>query len=253
MPIAAIAPYAMPATMPDSRVNWAPDPRRAVLLIHDMQHYFLRPYQPDAEPHADLMANLLAIRQRCTELSIPIIYTAQPGSQLPAERGLLTQLWGPGLTDVETDTAIPAPLAPAGGDIVVAKHRYSAFIRSPLATMLATAGRDQLLIGGVYAHIGIQATAVDAFSHDIQPIVLGDAVAAFSADSHQASLEYMAAHCARVLTTSDAVRALRRRPASTTPAGSPPAKPPTAAAGSAPPAAALAAVFSAAAFAGERR
>ncbi|MFI6713509.1 isochorismatase family protein [Nonomuraea sp. NPDC050478] len=208
MAIAAIAPYLLPA-LPDNRLNWTLEADRAVLLIHDMQHYFLRPYEMDASPIADVLSNLLSIRRRCAELGVPVVYTAQPGSQDPADRGLLSDLWGPGLTDSKSDTDICAPLMPEPSEILLAKHRYSALVRSPLARLMRNSGRDQLLIGGVYAHIGIQATAVDAFSADLKPFVLGDAVAAFSADDHSAALAYMARHCARVEATGEVIRALR--------------------------------------------
>ncbi|MGI5274159.1 isochorismatase family protein [Nonomuraea sp. CA-218870] len=209
MAIPAIAPYMLPA-LPDNRLSWTIDPDRALLLIHDMQHYFLRPYQMDASPIADVLSNLLAVRQRCAESGVPVVYTAQPGSQSPADRGLLADVWGPGLTDAREDTDICAPLMPAPNEILLAKHRYSALARSPLVTLMRNAGRDQLLVGGVYTHIGIQATAVDAFSHDIKPFVLGDATAAFSAEDHRAALVYMARHCARVEATGEVIRALSR-------------------------------------------
>ncbi|MFC5821833.1 isochorismatase family protein [Nonomuraea harbinensis] len=210
MAIPAIAPYMLPA-LPDNRLNWTLEADRAVLLIHDMQHYFLRPYEMDASPIADVLSNLLSIRRRCADLGVPVVYTAQSGSQDPADRGLLADLWGPGLTDSKSDTDICAPLMPEPSEILLAKHRYSALVRSPLAGLMRNSGRDQLLIGGVYAHIGIQATAVDAFSNDIKPFVLGDAIAAFNADDHRAALTYMARHCARVEATREVIRTLSGR------------------------------------------
>ena len=43
MALPSIASYPMPsaADLPRNKVSWTPDPRRSVLLIHDMQCYFL--------------------------------------------------------------------------------------------------------------------------------------------------------------------------------------------------------------------
>ncbi|MDU2785662.1 MAG: isochorismatase, partial [Enterobacter sp.] len=43
MAIPKLTAYALPtaAELPTSKVNWAFEPERAALLIHDMQEYFL--------------------------------------------------------------------------------------------------------------------------------------------------------------------------------------------------------------------
>lgn len=201
--IPSVEPYPLPlpGELPEAVVGWRPDPRRAVLLIHDMQRYFLAPLPQDAEPGHGLVRNAARLRRHCAELGVPVAYTAQPGGMTPEERGLLADFWGSGMRTSPEHRRIVEPLEPAPDDWEFTKWRYSAFVRSPLLERLREHGRDQLILCGVYAHVGVLMTAVDAFTHDIQPFLAADAVADFSAAYHRLALEYAAGRCAAVVTT----------------------------------------------------
>lgn len=204
MAIPALDPYPMPtsADLPERQVDWRVDPARAVLLLHDMQAYFLAPYRRGSSPFTELMTNTVALRERAAELGMPVVYTAQPGDMSRADRGLLYDFWGAGMSKRDDDVRIVDALAPASGDVVLTKWRYSAFVRSPLLDVVRDAGRDQLVVCGVYAHVGCLMTAVDAFSSDIQPFLVADAVADFSAEYHRLALTYAAQRCAAVVCAS---------------------------------------------------
>ena len=206
MTIPAIRPYRLPAAeeLPPNVVDWQPSPGRCALLIHDMQQHFVRAFPADAEPITEVLANITALRRRCVELGIPVIFTAQPAAQDPRARGLLCDFWGPGPADEAAIAIVPA-LAPVPGDRVLTKHRYSAFVGTDLAGLLGGLGRDQLLICGVYAHIGCVVTACDAFMRDIQPFLVADALGDFTRSEHTAALSYAARRCAAVLTTGQAL------------------------------------------------
>ncbi len=85
-------------------------------------------------------------------------------------------------------------LAPHPGEHVLVKHRYSAFQRSNLETLMRVRGRDQLLVTGVYAHIGCTATVVEAFQRDIEAFIAADAVADFSRADHDRGAALDRAH-----------------------------------------------------------
>ncbi|WP_409462155.1 isochorismatase family protein [Amycolatopsis sp. GA6-003] len=205
MGVPAIAPYAMPAAedVPENIAQWRFDPSRAVLLVHDMQRYFLAPFTEGAAPRTELVRNCAALRERCAELGIPVVYTAQPGGMTESERGLLKDFWGPGMTVAPVDREVVDELTPAAEDVVFTKWRYSAFHHTGLLELLRDKDRDQLVICGVYAHVGCLMTACEAFSHDIQPFLVADAVADFSAEYHRMALRYAAERCAAVPTTSE--------------------------------------------------
>jgi isochorismate hydrolase len=201
--IPRIEPYPMPTSteLPANVARWTVAPERAVLLIHDMQRYFLQPLP--ATLRDELVRNAAALRDRCAALGIPVAYTAQPGGMTEDQRGLLADFWGPGMRTAPADRAVVEPLAPVPGDWVFTKWRYSAFFRSDLLKHMRQAGRDQLIICGVYAHVGVLMTAVDAFTNDIQAFLVADAVADFSAEQHRQAVEYAASRCAMAVTTKE--------------------------------------------------
>lgn len=199
--IPEIASYPLPtsADLPRNVARWVADAGRAALLIHDMQRFFLRPVP--ANIRDELVQNSRTLLDRCRALGVPVAYTTQPGSMTDQQRGLLKDFWGPGMRAEPGDRAIVEPLTPGPTDRVFTKWRYSAFFRSDLLAWMRERGRDQLIICGVYAHVGILMSAVEAFTNDIQPFVVADAIADFSADYHRLAIEYAAERCAVVVTT----------------------------------------------------
>ncbi|MGY0713781.1 isochorismatase family protein [Azospirillum argentinense] len=201
MTIRSIAPYALPtaADLPQDKVSWNLDPARAVLLIHDMQDYFVGFYGAGNPAIVSCIDRIARLKRHLNALGVPVVYTAQPAVQSDADRALLNDLWGPGLTAKPDLAGIVAPLAPDADDRVLTKWRYSAFFRAPLAEMMAEAGRDQLLICGIYAHIGVMQTALDAFMRGIKPFLIADAIADFSREDHMMALRYVARNAGRTI------------------------------------------------------
>ncbi|MEV6398851.1 isochorismatase family protein [Streptomyces sp. NPDC051907] len=191
--------YALPAPrdLPANTARWTADPHRAVLLVHDMQRYFLAPFP--APVRNELVAATAVLRERCAGRGVPVAYTAQSGGMSERERGLLKDFWGPGMRAAPQDRQVVPELAPAAGDWLLVKRRYSAFFRSGLLRRMRRSGRDQLVLCGVYAHVGVLATAVDAFANDIQTFLVADAVADFSREYHEQALRYAAERCAMVV------------------------------------------------------
>ncbi len=193
-------------TLPQSRAAWTLDPTRAAVLVHDLQRYFLRPFAPGCPALSTALAGTARILTQARAAGVPVFYTAQDGDH--SDRGLQGDLWGGGMSAHPDDTAIVAEVAPAESDHIVTKRRYSAFTKSDLAERLTGLARDQLVITGVYAHIGITATAFDAFQREVRPFVVADAVAAFTHDQHVRSLDLVADSCGVVAMTDAVVDAL---------------------------------------------
>lgn len=218
--IPLIPPYPMPEDegLPTNTADWTLDPDRAALLVHDMQRFFLRPFEGAPDLRKALVEHCALLRRSCAEQGVPVAYTAQPGGMTTEQRGLLKDFWGPGMTTSPEDREVVEPLSPAPGDLVVTKWRYSAFHGSDLLEWLRSRGRDQLIVCGVYAHVGIMMTAVDAFSHDVRVFLAADAIADFTPEHHRLALDYTADRCGYVAPTHRLLEALAA------PAGAGPAR-----------------------------
>ncbi|APT93354.1 2,3-dihydro-2,3-dihydroxybenzoate synthetase [Corynebacterium phocae] len=207
MAIPAIPNYDIPQPPQRRAAAWELDPQRAALLVHDMQNYFIAAYDPGHAPIKPVIANIARLLEAAREAGVPVFYSAQPPRQHPLQRGLLSEVWGQGM-QTEEEAGIITALAPQPGDEVITKWRYSAFERTGLAQAMSFAGRDQLIITGVYGHMGCQVSAGDAFMKDIQPFMVSDAIADFSAGEHQQALEWVAKRCGVVLDAAAACEAV---------------------------------------------
>ncbi|MEV4950109.1 isochorismatase family protein [Streptomyces sp. NPDC053755] len=209
MGLPAIDPYPMPrpGTLPRSCASWTIDPGRAALLVLDMQNHFVEPYSAGGSPVVELVDNIAALRELAGALGLPVVFSAEPAAQRPGQRGLVADVWGPGIGDADGAAAIVEPLTPRPGEHVLANVRPNAFLRSHLGRLLREEGRDQLIVCGVYAHLGVLLTAADAFMNDIQPFVVADAVADLSPEEHAMALRW-AARSGVVCTTESLMRDL---------------------------------------------
>lgn len=83
MAIPTLNNYAMPSQWKANKVNWTLDPKRAALLIHDMQEDFTAFYGENSPLIQALTERLAAVRKQCKALGIPVFYTAQPKDRSP--------------------------------------------------------------------------------------------------------------------------------------------------------------------------
>lgn len=201
MTIKSLSPYALPTAqeIPNNKVSWPFDSSKAVLLIHDMQQYFVDFYGDDNPLINQVIEHIVALKAFCQQHNIPVVYTAQPKDQADEDRALLNDMWGKGLPLHPHKQPIIEALQPNDDDLVLTKWRYSAFFRSPLAQIMKEQQRDQLIICGIYGHIGVMQTAVDGFMQDIKPFLVADAIADFSREDHLMTLNYVVRNAGRVV------------------------------------------------------
>jgi bifunctional isochorismate lyase / aryl carrier protein len=208
MAIPSINPYRIPpeASWPSSRAPWQLEAGRAALLVHDLQAYFLAPFAREQAPLAEMLPHVRQLQRACERANVPVIFSEQPGEQSREERGLLWDVWGPGI--VERPELERLELTPGPCDVRLRKRRYSAFHDTELASLLHARGCDQLWITGVYAHIGCLATANDAFMRGFKPFMVADALADFSAEDHAVALRQVARTAGVLVSTRSVLQAL---------------------------------------------
>lgn len=193
MGIKKISNYIIPSTqeLPRNKVQWNIEKENTLLLIHDMQVYFTDAYEKEKEPYRTMITNIKKIKERCKKNGIPVVYSAQPEGQSKEQRGLLLDFWGKGIPTGEGKQEIISELAPEPEDIVITKWRYSAFENTQLEELMRKRGKSQIIITGIYAHIGCLTTSLVASMKNIKPIMISDATGDFSKEKHQMACEYV--------------------------------------------------------------
>ena len=205
-----IKPYPLPGTeaLALNKVDWPLNGADTVLLVHDMQQFWLD-FFLDSAPLIDSVGQLIAAARAA---QIPIVYTRGERPKHQAERALGLDMWGPGLAhpDVtEHDTAITAQLAPQPQDFVIDKVRVSAFYETPLAPLLLKLGRRQLMICGVFAHHGVMVSTIEAFMRNYKVQLIADAVGDYSEDDHWMALRYIAQTSGHISLMAQALAAMQ--------------------------------------------
>jgi ureidoacrylate peracid hydrolase len=193
------------------------DPSKTAMIVVDMENDFVAPGAPMETPAGRAMLpHLQRALACCREVGIPVIYTAHVHRPGGCDQGLLAHVppvaRGDALVDGSPGVAIFPEVAPRDGEIVITKHRFSAFYGTDLEIILRGLGVTTVVITGVTTENCCHATARDAFFRDFQVIFLADATAncdypdlgygSMSADEvHRATLVILASATADVITT----------------------------------------------------
>jgi nicotinamidase-related amidase len=92
-------------------------------------------------------------------------------------------------------------------DLAVEKVAFSAFYQSRLEWILARAGIETLIFGGIVTNGGVASTLRDAQVRDFHTIVLSDGCAAFRDDVHDATIASLGS-ISDIATCADVIAAL---------------------------------------------
>lgn len=93
-------------------------------------------------------------------------------------------------------------IAPSQSDVIINKHRVSAFYGTPLDILLKKHQISEVVIAGVATDIAVQSAARDAHDRDYAVTVVSDCCAAASDEDHETSLRVLG-KIAKVITLKD--------------------------------------------------
>jgi nicotinamidase-related amidase len=172
------------------------DPRKTALNVFDMHNQLIRPQvfdplapevpqfaKPLAHIEKALVPQVKRLIEHCRAKGIPIIYTYHAYREDGSDMGIMADLipWVKekkrfirGMEGIQ----IFEEIKPQEGDIVIEKHRYSAFYGSDFELILRGLGKDTLIITGGLLELGLESTARDAVDLGFKLVLPSDGVAA---------------------------------------------------------------------------
>jgi maleamate amidohydrolase len=193
------------------------DTARAALIAYDVCRRALTPTDPARRaamrPVLDAWVTLIGA---CRKRGMPVIYTT-PVSRadgadvvlLPTDLSVATGV--PSLTNCvegSPDAGFPDEIAPRAEDYVYLKRRPSAFYGTGVAELLRTLRRTVLVIGGGATNRGVETSVREAFSMDLDTVVVRECCWGGDVKAHAYSLDTSMKMYARVRTLEQALAML---------------------------------------------
>jgi maleamate amidohydrolase len=183
------------------------------LIVIDMAYGWTDPAY--AAGSARLDEAIKAIRQLLPSTrakEVPVIYTTSPFREQPQLKS--AEDFSPRfLTWDQRACEIDERVCPLPGEYVLYKEHASAFAGTPLIGHLVARRVDTLLITGCSTSACVRATATDAKSHQLRPIIVREAVQDRSEIAHEWTLFDIQARFADVVGLEEALNYLTALPA----------------------------------------
>jgi ureidoacrylate peracid hydrolase len=175
------------------------NPRRAALVVIDMQNAFLAPGAPTEIPVArDIVPNINRIAASLRTAGGTIVWVQMTLNAISDWPVFLEHVLGPdqaealvaSLKDGSKGHRLWEALDVRNEDLVVKKNRFSAFLHtaSPLMDQLRERGIDTVIIVGTLTSVCSESSARDAIMQDFKTIMVTDANATRTDEEHAAAM-----------------------------------------------------------------
>jgi ureidoacrylate peracid hydrolase len=197
-------------------------PSSTALIVVDMQNGFCHPdgsvgARLDISAHRAVVPRIKELVDAAHQAGLPVFWSQQ--QHLPGDAALKRHRLSNHLQKLEYvpclrgtwDAEILDDLQPSIGpdDVLIPKHRASAFYNTTLEVHLRMLGVDTLVITGVSTSYCVDSTIRDAYARDFDLLIVEDACAAPWRDLHDAVMRNAAIFHGAVSTTEQTVAALR--------------------------------------------
>lgn len=203
------------------------EPAKTAIIVVDMQNDFVAPGGGLETPAARAMVpKLVEALQICRSAGIKVIYTTHAHRRDGCDMGLFDDIHPPvanrtAVVDGTPGVEIYPEVAPAAGEHVIKKHRYSGFFGTDLDIILREWGVDTVIISGTTTENCCHATARDAMYRNYRVVFLSDATATYdypdcglgsmpNEQVHRATLVILAASTAHVMPVAEMARRIMR-------------------------------------------
>lgn len=198
------------------------DPATTAVLVIDMQNDFVANGAPMETPMGcDLLPRLSKLLGHARTTGMTVLYTTHAHRANGCDMGPFAEIYPPianrvGLIDDTPGIEIYPKVAPQGDEVVIKKHRYSAFFGTDLDIILRSKGIKTVVVTGVTTENCCHATARDAMFHCYKVAFISDATGTYdypdagfgpipAQEVHRVTLGILAVSTAHVMTTDEMI------------------------------------------------
>lgn len=184
-------------------------PGKTAIIVVDVQNDYCHPEGAAAKKGNDvgavqeMMPHLHKLLDGARKCGVPIIFI-----QTLHEKATDSEAWNmrsggrsgqtcrTGSWGAEFFEVVPLP-----GEIIVNKHRYSAFINTRLDSVLRTLKIETLVMTGVSTNVCVESTARQGYMMDYHIALVKDGCAAYTQGAHDMTLKNIDQHFGAVVDT----------------------------------------------------
>jgi len=188
--------------MPLNRIKF--NPKKAALLIIDMQNIFLKKNSSAFIPSAPaIIPGLIQLREKFDSINRPVLFTRHLNTRLNA--GMMSRWWNGLISEKYKSSRISGEFDLSGADII-RKSQYDAFFGTELETILKKKKVSQVVICGVMTHLCCETTARSAFIRGFEVFFAVDGTATYDEIFHRGTVINLAHGFAKPVLINDLLK-----------------------------------------------